>query len=129
MVNPPIAGAGASEAVRAILLRFDRQAQRLRSILRLLLVTFAVCYVVLSVATSKDHPDNSFYGLAIGFTVAAGAVAVGGVSGGAFNPAVVFGGAAMGMFAESTLWVYLVAQIVAGVTAGVAFPAINPDDK
>ena len=40
-----------------------------------LLVTFALCYVVLNVATSKDHPDNSFYGLAIGFTVAAGAVA------------------------------------------------------
>ena len=40
-----------------------------------LLVTFAPCYVVLNVATSKDHPDNSFYGLAIGFTVAAGTVA------------------------------------------------------
>jgi aquaporin Z len=46
-----------------------------------LLFTFALCYVVLNVATSKDHPDNSFYGLAIGFTVLAGAVAVGGISG------------------------------------------------
>src|SRR6195952_1441688 len=44
-----------------------------------LLFTFALCYVVLNVATSKDHPDNSFYGLAIGFTVVAGAGAVGGV--------------------------------------------------
>ena len=34
-----------------------------------LLFTFALCYVVLNVATSKSHPDNSFYGLAIGFTV------------------------------------------------------------
>ncbi|MDT5069662.1 MAG: aquaporin, partial [Mycobacterium sp.] len=42
-----------------------------------LLFTFALCYVVLNVATSKDHKDNSFYGLAIGFTVVAGAVAVG----------------------------------------------------
>jgi aquaporin Z len=48
-----------------------------------LFVTFALCYVVLNVATSKDHLDNSFYGLAIGFIVAAGAVAVGGISGGA----------------------------------------------
>src|SRR5215212_1517355 len=56
-----------------------------------LLVTFLLCYVVLNVATSKDHPDNSFYGIAIGFTVLAGAVAVGGVSGGAFNPAVGLG--------------------------------------
>jgi aquaporin Z len=53
-----------------------------------LLFTFALCYVVLNVATSKDHPDNSFYGLAIGFTVVAGAFAVGAISGGAFNPAV-----------------------------------------
>src|SRR3981189_427094 len=58
-----------------------------------LLFTFALCYVVLNVATSKDHPDNSFYGLAIGFTVMVGAFAVGGVSGGGFNPAGALGGA------------------------------------
>jgi aquaporin Z len=46
-----------------------------------LLFTFALSYVVLNVATSKDHPNNSFYGLAIGFTVTAGAFAVGGISG------------------------------------------------
>jgi aquaporin Z len=39
------------------------------------LFTFALAYVVLNVATSKDHPDNSFYGLAIGFTVFVGATA------------------------------------------------------
>jgi aquaporin Z len=94
-----------------------------------LLFTFALCYVVLNVATSKDHPDNSFYGLAIGFTVLAGAVAVGGISGGAFNPAVVFGGAAMGMFALPTLWVYLVAELLAGAAAGVVFRVLNPNDR
>jgi aquaporin Z len=83
-----------------------------------LLFTFALCYVVLNVATSKDHPTNSFYGLAIGFTVLAGAVAVGGISGGAFNPAVTFAGAVMQIFAWPTLWVYLVAQVVAGAVAG-----------
>ena len=50
--------------------------------------TFALVYVVLNVATSKEQPNNHFFGLAIGFTVAAGAAAVGGISGGAFNPAV-----------------------------------------
>jgi aquaporin Z len=67
-----------------------------------LIFTFALCYVVLNVATSKSHPDNSFYGLAIGFTVVAGAVAVGGISGGAFNPAVSLGAAVMQMFAWPT---------------------------
>jgi aquaporin Z len=94
-----------------------------------LLVTFALCYVVLNVATSRDHPDNNFYGLAIGFTVMAGAVSVGGISGGAFNPAVVFAGTAMGMFAGSTLWVYLAAQLIAAVAAGTVFRLLNPDDK
>jgi aquaporin Z len=94
-----------------------------------LLFTFALCYVMLNVATSKSHPDNSFYGLAIGFTVVAGAFAVGGISGGAFNPAVTVGAAVMGMFAWPTLWVYLVAQLVAGAAAGAAFLAINPDDR
>jgi aquaporin Z len=94
-----------------------------------LLFTFALAWVVLNVATSKDHPDNSFYGLAIGFTVAAGAFAVGGISGGVFNPAVAIGGATMGYFAWSTIWIYLIVQLVAGAVAGLAFRAINPDDK
>ena len=93
-----------------------------------LLFTFALTYVVLNVATSKDHPNNSFYGLAIGFTVAAGAIAVGGVSGGAFNPAVVIGATLMGLFAPATL-IYLIAQLIAGMTAGLVFRALNPDDK
>ncbi|MDT5409825.1 MAG: aquaporin [Mycobacterium sp.] len=93
------------------------------------LFTFALCYVVLNVATSKDHRDNSFYGLAIGFTVVAGAVAVGAISGGAFNPAVTLGAAVMGMFAWSTLWVYLVAQVLAGITAGGMFVALNREDR
>ena len=74
------------------------------------LFTFALCYVVLNVATSKDQRDNSFFGLAIGFTVLAGAFAAGGISGGAFNPAVSLGAAAGGLFAWSTLWVYIVVR-------------------
>jgi aquaporin Z len=94
-----------------------------------LVFTFALCYVVLNVATSKDHPDNSFYGLAIGFTVAAGAVAVGGISGGVFNPAVLIGGATMGMFGGSIIVSYLIAQVIAGVAAGFTFRALNPGDE
>jgi aquaporin Z len=94
-----------------------------------LLFTFALCYVVLNVATSKDQRGNSFFGLAIGFTVAAGAFAVGGISGGAFNPAVALGGSTAGLFAWSTLWIYLVVQVVAGAAAGLAFLALNPHDK
>lgn len=40
---------------------------------------------------AKPNAGNQFYGLAIGFTVTAGACSGGGVSGGAFNPAVGLG--------------------------------------
>jgi aquaporin Z len=93
-----------------------------------LLFTFALAYVVLNVATSKDHPNNSFYGLAIGFTVLAGAVAVGGVSGGAFNPAVGIGVCVAGLASWSMLWIYLVATLAGGAAAAAAFRALNPDD-
>lgn len=93
------------------------------------LFTFGLAYVVLNVATSKSHPDNSFYGLAIGFTVAAGAVAVGGISGGAFNPAVALGGALIGLFSWSAIWVHLVAELAGAAVAAAAFLALNPDDR
>ena len=93
------------------------------------LITFALCYVVLNVATSKDQPGNGFFGLAIGFTVVAGAFAVGGISGGVFNPAVALGGATAGLFGWSTIWVYILVELAAGVVAGLAFLALNPGDK
>ncbi len=90
--------------------------------------TFALCYVMLNVATSKDQPGNGFFGLAIGFTVAAGAFAVGGISGGVFNPQVALGGATGGVFAWSTIWIYVVVQLGAGIIAGLTFLVLNPGD-
>src|SRR5262245_47420707 len=56
-----------------------------------ILYTTALVLVVMNVATAPATAGNSFYGLAIGFTVGAGAFAVGPISGGAFNPAVGIG--------------------------------------
>lgn len=93
------------------------------------LYAFALGYVVLNVATSKDHPDNSFYGLAIGFTVVVGAFAVGGLSGGAFNPAVALGAATMGIFAWAKIWIWLLADLAGGALAGAVFLFLNPGDR
>ena len=41
------------------------------------LFTFALAFVVLNVATAKSTEGNSYFGFAIGFTVLAGAYAVG----------------------------------------------------
>src|SRR5438132_12632618 len=78
------------------------------------LFTFALVYVVLNVATAKGTANNSFYGLAIGMTVTAGAFAVGGISGGAFNPAVAVGISTMGLSGWSSLWIYLAADFLGG---------------
>jgi aquaporin Z len=93
-----------------------------------LLVTFALAYVVLNVATSKGTAGNSFYGLAIGGTVLAGALTVGGISGGVFNPAVAIGVATGGLIDWMLVPLYLACQLVAGVLAGLVFRALNRDD-
>jgi len=98
------------------------------SFLAELLFTFALVYVVLNVATAKSTAGNSFYGLAIGMTVMAGAFSVGSISGGAFNPAVAIGAAIIGLRAWSSLWVPIVAEVVAAVAAAFAFKAFNPTD-
>lgn len=92
------------------------------------LFTFLLAYVVLNVATSQDHDDNSFYGLAIGFTLFVGASAVGSISGGALNPAVAIGASAIGLFSWSAIWIYLVADLAGGALAALVFRVLNPED-
>ena len=91
--------------------------------------TFALAYVVLNVATAKATAGNSYFGLAIGFTVLAGAFSVGHVSGGAFNPAVAFGAMIMGMLPWAKVWLYFGAQLLAAVAAAYLFKWMNPKDQ
>jgi aquaporin Z len=91
--------------------------------------TFALVYVVLNVATSKEQPNNHFFGLAIGFTVAAGAAAVGGISGAAFNPAVAVGAMLAGVLSWSNIWIYLIADLLGAVAAAFAFLYVLPAEK
>jgi len=89
--------------------------------------TFALVYIVLNVATAPATAGNSFYGLAIGFTVFVQAVAVGAISGGAFNPAVVVGAFLMGRLPAGTLWMYWLSQLMAGAVAAGVFRLLNPE--
>ena len=100
-----------------------------RALIAEFLYTFALCYVILNVATAKGTSGNSFYGLAIGFTVLAGAYSVGSISGAAFNPAVVVGATIMGLSTLANIWIYLVANFAGGAAAAMAFRFINPKDK
>lgn len=89
--------------------------------------TFALCFVILNVATADRSAGNSYFGLAIGFTVTAMAFTLGGISGGAFNPAVVVGGSLAGLLSWSNLWIYLVANLAASAVAAFAFKFVDSE--
>lgn len=112
---PDEANQGGLEITKALLAEF--------------LGTFALAYVVLNVATAKGTAGNSFYGLAIGFTVLAMAYALGPYSGGAFNPAVAIGNIVMNAFELKNIWIYLVGCFAGAAVAAIVFTTNNPDDK
>jgi aquaporin Z len=91
--------------------------------------TFALAYVVLNVATAKATAGNSNYGLAIGFTVMVMAFALGGISGGAFNPAVATGIMVMHIQNAANFWVYFAGDLAGGALAALVFRFVNPEDK
>jgi aquaporin Z len=93
------------------------------------LFTFALVYVVLNVATAKGTSGNSFYGLAIGFTVLVGAFSVGNISGGAFNPAVAVALSVLGLSSWANIWIFLLADFAGGAVAAGAFKALNPAER
>jgi aquaporin Z len=100
-------------------------ASTLAALLVEILFTFALALVVLNVAASAKTQGNSFYGLAIGFTIVVGAFAGGPISGGAFNPAVGTGpilvDAMLGGGSLAHLWLYLVGPFLGGVLGAGVF--------
>ena len=89
--------------------------------------TFALVLVILNVATNPKTEGNSYYGLAIGFTIMAAAFAGGDISGGAYNPAVGIGPGLASLDNEvlSNLWYYLVGPIGGGVLATYVYGFIS----
>ena len=91
--------------------------------------TFALCYVVLHTATSKKTAGNSYYGLAIGFTVLVGAITVGGeLCAGAFNPAVALAVAVSGITTWGLIVNTIIANLVAAVCAAIVFKATTDEE-
>eukprot|EP00930_Biecheleria_cincta_P075734 TRINITY_DN6291_c0_g1_i1.p1 TRINITY_DN6291_c0_g1~~TRINITY_DN6291_c0_g1_i1.p1 ORF type:complete len:494 (+),score=82.95 TRINITY_DN6291_c0_g1_i1:72-1553(+) len=93
-----------------------------------LMISLALCSVVLHTATTQAQANNSYYGLAIGWTVLSGAISVGGVSGGAFNPAVGLMPILYGSDAAANSWVYFAGPFAAGILAAIFFRVSAPEE-
>jgi glycerol uptake facilitator-like aquaporin len=73
-VRPPSAGWFSPVIAGGVV---DLCANVVRALVAEFFFTFALCHVVLNVATAKATDGNSFFALAIGFAVLVGAFAVG----------------------------------------------------
>jgi len=93
------------------------------------LYTFMLCFVVLNVATASKNAGNQFFGLAIGFVIIAGGYAAGGISGGAFNPAVALGidvsSAGLGF---GWGFAYTGYELIGAALASGLFRVVRPDE-
>ena len=100
-------------------------ASGMRALLIEILYTFALALVVLNSAASAKTHGNSFYGLAIGFTIVVAAFAGGPISGGAFNPAVGIGpilvDASVSGGTMANLWLYIIGPLAGGALAATVF--------
>ena len=90
-----------------------------------MLFTFLLVSVVHHVAASDKTKGNQYYGLAIGFTVMAAAIAGGPISGGAFNPAVGVSPLLYDVTNISThissIMLYTVAPVTGGILGALVF--------
>eukprot|EP01088_Endostelium_zonatum_P017679 TRINITY_DN533_c0_g1_i2.p1 TRINITY_DN533_c0_g1~~TRINITY_DN533_c0_g1_i2.p1 ORF type:complete len:278 (-),score=47.93 TRINITY_DN533_c0_g1_i2:155-988(-) len=76
--------------------------------------SFLLASVMINTATTQSQTGNSFFGLAIGFTVLTAGYAIGPISGGVLNPAVASGAALTNFIHHGTVssfnnvWIYWV---------------------
>jgi aquaporin Z len=105
------------------------ELQPIKALLVEFLFTFALCYVVLNVAVAKATTGNSYFGLAIGFTVLVAAYAIGTISSAALNPAVALGVTILRLSSWSNIWIYLIANFLGAATAAGVFNAAHPDKR
>jgi aquaporin Z len=89
-----------------------------------LVLTCAMCCVALEVSTGTSETVDDYYGWPIAFCVIAGAIAIAAVSFDAFDPAVGFDDALLGILSWPTLWVYLVSQLLSGIAATITFVSL-----
>lgn len=102
----------------------NNDSRRGGSFLGELIHSIALITVVLNTAATKAQANNSYFGMAIGFVVLAGAIVVGSVDGACFNPAV---SVLTLMHGDADdLWVFLLGPAIGGIIGGFFYMLTNP---
>jgi aquaporin Z len=89
-----------------------------------LVLTCALCCVALEVSTRNSHAVDDYYAWPIAFSVIAGAVVIGAITNGAFDPTVSLDDALHAIISWPTLWVYLVSRLLSGIAATITFVSL-----
>lgn len=95
------------------------------SLIAELLGTILFVYVFLNLTTVRKTAGNVFYGLALGCTLIATMYAFGGVSVGAFNPAIALSLTMANLTSWGSIWIFLVANFAGGVLAAFLSQYVN----
>ena len=90
-----------------------------------LVFTSALCFVAFDVSRSNSRTADDYNTWPIAFGVMASAIAFGVTTNGAFDPAVNFDDAVLGIFSWPTLWIYLVSQPLSGIAATMTFVSLD----
>jgi len=96
-----------------------------------MIYAMALVVVVLAVTTTKATENNSYFGIAQGFTYLAGAYSIGPISGAVLNPAAATGMYLWTMFSGHSglnLWIYWFAPCVGATFAVLLFRLMNPQE-
>lgn len=111
--------------------KFMDDTDTFAGILAEFVMTFFLVLTVLMTATWDQVADNNYFGLAIGYSVVAGASGIGSTStGGAMNPAVFFGTNLMQCFHDGCdgfgdIWAFYIAEFLGGLAAAFAFKLLT----
>ena len=87
---------------------------------------FAWIFVVLN--TSSEKNKTGYNGMVAGLALAAMTYALGGISGGLFNPAIAIGGILAGMVDFSDIWVFLIGDLLGAAAAVTVFQILSGNE-
>ena len=90
-----------------------------------LVFTSALCCMAFDVSRSNSRTADDGNSWPIAVAAMASAIAIGAATKGAFDPGIGVDDAVLGIFSWPTLWIYIVSQLLSGITATTTFVSLT----